>query len=277
MKCGADVAPTTYVVCGGYNGWSYGLRNRFVVHIWNPSISDVSTLPRYSMPSICDDPIRILFRFGFDPKTDDYKVVKLASFLQPPSFMDPIVAAILGTNFFVVKEWLQVEVYSMRKGSWKGKEQTIVAFDLGLETFCEIPVPDFVRDFSLYKRFNALGVLGGKLCVMSCVEDGECEVWVMDEYGVAESWVKHHVFSQFSGDIDPYGFTLHNEFLFNAYKSHLALYDPNAATVKTFKIAWFKVLGVAKIVNYVDSLVWVAPGECETRASLDCISEKKHQ
>ena len=22
VECGGDVAPTTYVVCGGYNGWS---------------------------------------------------------------------------------------------------------------------------------------------------------------------------------------------------------------------------------------------------------------
>lgn len=49
----------------------------------------------------------------FETKINDYKVVKLTSLLEPP---DPILAAYLG---IVVKEWLQVEVYSIRKGSWE--------------------------------------------------------------------------------------------------------------------------------------------------------------
>ncbi|CAH1430865.1 unnamed protein product [Lactuca virosa] len=148
-------------------------------------------------------------RFGYDPKTDDYKVVKLTRILQPPGMI-----------------W-QVEVYSMKKGSWEfiiqtfplhltqisdlddetcadghlhwlcycddleQKQETIVAFDLGVDTFNEIlfQVLYFITNHH-GSRFNYLGVLAGKLCVMSCVDHGECEVWVMDEYGVAESWVK---------------------------------------------------------------------------------------
>lgn len=85
-------------------------------------------------------------------------------------------------------------------------------------------------------------------------------MWVLNEYGVAESWTKHYVYSQFSGNIAPFGFTLNNEFLFEAFNRHLALYDPVAAKVKSFKIMVGHV-GISKIVQYVDSLIWVAPTE----------------
>ncbi|KAL7588330.1 hypothetical protein Lser_V15G36583 [Lactuca serriola] len=205
-------------------------------------------------------------------------------------------------------EWLQVEVYSMRKGSWKviaqrfpsqitgikitddacvdghvghlhwlcftddvGKQQIIVAFDLVDETFSEISLPDFTLDSTLSYRHNVLGLLGGKLCVMSRVKDVGCEVWVMDEYGMYESWVKHHVFSQFSGDIFPCGFTLHNEFLFNRSLKDmcLALYDPIAAKVKFFKTFPASCIYVVQVVSYVDSLVWVvAHHDCRNIARL---------
>ncbi|KAL7588332.1 hypothetical protein Lser_V15G36585 [Lactuca serriola] len=273
------------------------------LHIWNPSLSAVLAIPPYSMSSHGYDQKETLFRFGFDPKTDDYKIVKLEALLETER-IDLILVAFLGISLISVKEWLQVEVYSMRKGSWKvttqrfpsqitgisitddvcvdghdghlhwlccideiGKQQIIVAFNLDDESFSEISLPDFTLDSSstLSYRHNVLGVLGGKLCVMS--RGGgvlECEVWEMDEYGngMAESWVKHHAFSQFSSDIFPYGFTLHNEFLFVAYNGRLALYDPIEAMVKIFKTI-DRACCVVKVVNYVDSLVWVAPSECD--------------
>lgn len=74
---------------------------------------------------------------------------------------------------------------------------------------------------------------------MSRVRDGDdCEVWVMDDYGVDESFVKRHAFSQFDVsaiNIYPYGFTLHNEFLFHVYIDHFILYDPIASKPKNFE------------------------------------------
>lgn len=87
--------------------------------------------------------------------------------------------------------------------------ERILAFDLCLETFNVISLPDSVMDFD-NSRYNKLGVLSGKLCVMSSVISGQWDVWVMDEYGEAESWAKNHVFSLFSRYLFPDGFTLLN-------------------------------------------------------------------
>ncbi|CAH1430864.1 unnamed protein product [Lactuca virosa] len=140
------------------------------------------------------------------------------------------------------------------------EQEKILAFDLGAETFREIPPPDSILHHPKI-RYHVLGVLGGKLCVMSGVDDGGCEVWVMDEYGLAESWVKHHVFSQFGCEIYPFGFTSHSEFLFQVGRDdRYGLYDPVAAMTKTFKIM-SNGINITKVVEHVDNLVWVAPAE----------------
>ena len=76
----------------------------------------------------------------------------------------------------------------------EGNPRTIVTFDLGAMTLGdEIPPPDSVIDCGRW-CMSDLGVLGGKLCVMSrCVKHYECNVWVRDD---RDSWVKHHLYMQ---------------------------------------------------------------------------------
>nr|XP_043617099.1 F-box/kelch-repeat protein At3g06240-like [Erigeron canadensis] len=245
------------------------------LRIWNPSLSATTALPPYIDIGVYD-PVPS-FRFGFDPKTSDYKVVKIATRFDSLNFM--------------TEEFLPVEVYSMRKDSWefiterfpshikriqdldkvhvdgydghvhwlcyvdtKHMLHTIIAFDLNLEIFSEILLPDCIR--SNCGRRKALGLLSRNLCVISCnYYDGyDCEVWVMDKYKVASSWIKLHVLSGYSGDIIPIGFTLNGKFLFGHDRT-LALYDPNAAASKLFK-AMKPVHSSTRVAQYIDSLVW---------------------
>ncbi|CAH1425357.1 unnamed protein product [Lactuca virosa] len=142
----------------------------------------------------------------------------------------------------------------------KYESERIVAFDLGSETFREIRLPDFILDDN---RQNSLGVLAEKLCVITHVRvDGTCDVWVMDKYGVAESWVKRYVFSRFNEYACVFGFTSRNEFLFEE-DEYLVLYDPNANTLKLFEHYCPPDCCIQNIVEYVDSLVWVAPAKYE--------------
>ncbi|KAL4589355.1 hypothetical protein LXL04_002261 [Taraxacum kok-saghyz] len=125
----------------------------------------------------------------------------------------------------------------------------------GDQTFREIPIPDSMLDYK--NGSNVLGVLAGKLCVMlSGIENDVYEMWVM-EYGVAESWVKHRVFSQFSPYIYLFGFTPRNEILFED-EGDLLLYDPYTNKQKILANYCPEEDGVDKIVEYVDSLVWIA-------------------
>ncbi|KAL4564429.1 hypothetical protein LXL04_028493 [Taraxacum kok-saghyz] len=266
-------------IIGSVNGLICSRYGDSIIHIWNPSLSTVLTLPPYSTPSRADNElIRTYFQFGYDPKTDDYKVVKLTGLHGP--YLDG------------VKWWLQIEIYSMRNGSWeliterfpshvavffnegkicihshdghlhwigytkKDDSESIVAFDLGSATFSEIPLPDSTLDSD---RFNEVGVLADKLYVLSYIrEDNAYEVWVMDGYGVAESWVKRFVFPQFTDGRCPFGFTLKTEFLIE-YGDYLVLYDPFANEDKLLDGYCPEEQCIDKIVEYVESLVWVAP------------------
>ncbi|GJR31107.1 F-box/kelch-repeat protein-like protein [Tanacetum coccineum] len=234
----------------------------------------------------------IHYRFGFDPKTDDYKIVKLSHGLLQPN---------------VSSEWKQVEVYSIRKGSrefiiekvpphitrifdqdevcmdgyngyihWLGainekNLQTIVAFDLSGETFSEISLPDSIKHFDK-KLSCVLGIKGGKLCVMPSVKEGDdgCDVWVMNRYKVAESWEKHRISLTLKFRMNPIGFTFNNEFIFEIERSHFALYDPTTNTEKLFNIEYHaNARGSTKIVQYVDSLVWELKNLHSMGTSLD--------
>nr|XP_043619608.1 F-box/kelch-repeat protein At3g06240-like [Erigeron canadensis] len=247
------------------------------IYIWNPSLSAVKLLPPISEPLIQYDyknnglRSRYIFSFGFgfDPMTDDYKVLKI-------------------THDRDKSVWLQVEVYSIKKDSWefiivddsfpedvvgifvddhdghlyalsyfkKNHIQKIVVFDLGVESFRQMSLPD-----SVVANCNILGMLDGKLCLVSYTQhDGKLEVWViMNEYGVArDSWVKSHVLSnsisKACGDIIPFGFTSNNKFFFYAYsRGLLGVYDQ-----ETYKVTYFGSFtsGLDEVVQYVDSLVW---------------------
>lgn len=92
---------------------------------------------------------------------------------------------------------------------------------------------------------------------------------------MAESWVKHHFFPPFRGYIYPYGFTLQNEFLFQVSFSVLGydhgLYDPVAAITRVIKLGYSE---RGKVIDYVDSLVWVSPAEQRER---NCCSISQFQ
>ncbi|KAJ9553269.1 hypothetical protein OSB04_017314 [Centaurea solstitialis] len=268
----------------------------YVIQIWNPSLSAVLTLPPFNgldWVLIGDDATcQLHFRFGYDPETDDYKLLKLMSYSISPDPIDyppGITPDVIQAKWYFnnsINDVKEVEVYSMRNVSWKllqnrlpphvreivdeqvvcadghdgrlhwigssvnENEQTIVTFDLGMETFGEIPLPlpiSVIDDSQL--RHDGLGFNSGKLCFMSFKKGYDYEIWVMNEYGVAESWTKLHIFSHFSGDIDPYGFTSSNKFLFKtfsddmeyydyamAFGDHLEFYDPGDEKVKSFKM-----------------------------------------
>nr|XP_043617027.1 F-box/kelch-repeat protein At3g06240-like [Erigeron canadensis] len=272
--------PGYNVVIGSVNGlicFADYIIHRRSFRIWNPSISALIALPPYTISE--DYPKDACsFRFGFDPKTSDYKLVKIAYRFD---------------RHVLIEKYFPVEVYSMRKDSWEfitakfpshiryiheppneayvdGYDghvhwlcsidtdktlQTIMAYDLNLETFSEILLPDSIQRNRNRSRRNALGVWSRKLCVISCnYQDGDCEVWVMDKCKVAGSWIKLHVLSGFSGDIVPIGFTLNSKFLFR-HDDNLALYDPNASASKHFK-AIRPVESPTKVAQYIDSLVW---------------------
>ncbi|KAL7586395.1 hypothetical protein Lser_V15G36429 [Lactuca serriola] len=79
-------------VIGSVNGlicFQYGPYLDGDYYIWNPSLSALLILPPSDMPDYdYEDLVGIFPRFGYDPTTDDYKLVKLTSLdYEPPSIL----------------------------------------------------------------------------------------------------------------------------------------------------------------------------------------------
>lgn len=66
-----------------------------------------------------------------------------------------------------------------------------VSFNAELEKFDFVPTPSFGLVKLGYPNDTcALGVIEDKLSFVKCLSDGCVQIFVMDKYGVKESWVK---------------------------------------------------------------------------------------
>uniref|UniRef100_A0A2N9E3E7 Uncharacterized protein n=1 Tax=Fagus sylvatica TaxID=28930 RepID=A0A2N9E3E7_FAGSY len=93
------------------------------------------------------------------------------------------------------------EVYTLSTDSWRRvvismEEQSfILSFDVNDERFRKIMLPQNYLDEPSYSDFEHLAMIKGSLAliVFGTVIDkilGICQIWVMREYGVVESWTK---------------------------------------------------------------------------------------
>ncbi|KAF5441919.1 hypothetical protein F2P56_037129 [Juglans regia] len=171
-------------------------------YIWNPSTGNYRKLPD---PGISLPGRKYWHGFGYDPSTDDYKLL-VANFRMPPSRES------------------EGKVFSFKRNSWKrilrGLEdpgytedsagilcngslhwylqlcreplsgQKIHGFDLAEEKFHEIPMPS-VEYGPEYVCTQTLSNLGERLCLIFCMST-HFQIWGMMEYGVIESWAPMH-------------------------------------------------------------------------------------
>ena len=211
LVCLADIAPSgDHVV---------------LLILWNPSIRKAISLPPSPVVNV-----PVFYKavdhlgFGYDPITDDYKLVRLVylqgGFSHNEYEGDPPIVQIYtlrtgawrtipgrGSRFIIVQRFSLVFV----NGSvhWFAEDDNdsddddddvdamvrnmIISFDIKDEVFHEMAVPKCLEG-----RLNLntkVAVLGGLLALVPCnsnlyFSDPCYSVWVMKEYGVVESWTK---------------------------------------------------------------------------------------
>ncbi|XP_023915929.2 F-box/kelch-repeat protein At3g06240 [Quercus suber] len=198
--------------------------------LWNPSIRKAISLPPSPVVNV-----PVFYKavdhlgFGYDPITDDYKLVRLVylqgGFSHNEYERDPPIVQIYtlrtgawrtisgrGSRFIIVEQFSSVFV----NGSvhWFAEDDNdsdddddddddddvdvmvrnmIISFDIKDEVFHEMAVPKCLEG-----RLNLnmkVAVLGGLLALVPCnsnlyFSDYCYSVWVMKEYGVVESWTK---------------------------------------------------------------------------------------
>ncbi|XP_026421251.1 F-box/kelch-repeat protein At3g06240-like [Papaver somniferum] len=165
-------------------------------------------------------------------------------------------------------------VYTLRSNSWKTLQtkhysgwvlvngalhwlaktpKVIVSFNISDERFKEIQLPgEVVEKMHLYPLIT-LKVLEGCLCVIRVERD---EAWVMREYGVWESWMKHenkiasrYKYLKWSSET--------GDCLIYSEGTDLVLYGPKHLSATRLKIGG---LEITIVDSYVESLVSLNTG-----------------
>ncbi|KDP32919.1 hypothetical protein JCGZ_13700 [Jatropha curcas] len=161
----------------------------------------------------------VFYGFGYDSSNEDYKLIRMATFsgdddgcevfdydyevkiysLKNDSWKRindlPYYLRFLHKPFYQVLHRRGYGAYACNALHWVmpqwpelGVKNAIISFDFVTETFREVPQPDYGNN--RLKSQVDVGVLEGKLCAMCNYQHEYVDLWVMEKYGMKESWNK---------------------------------------------------------------------------------------
>ncbi|XP_055962125.1 F-box protein CPR1-like [Mercurialis annua] len=177
------------------------------IALWNPSIRTYRVLPYLPVElkryfGMCSCRVSV-FGFGYDCVFHDYKVVRIAQFsgVDRKSFESEVKVFSLRKNFWRrIADMPYCVLYPGENGVYANGAlhwlvsrspdfdvaNIIVALDLGVEGYKEVPQPEFAD----VQFKTEIGALRGCLCLLANFHYERVDVWVMKEYMVKESWRK---------------------------------------------------------------------------------------
>ncbi|XP_059650917.1 F-box protein CPR1-like isoform X2 [Cornus florida] len=216
-------------------------------YLWNPSIRKTITLPPLRVSFQSHSPFMHSVGFGFDARTDDYKVVRIVHLWPPDDFELPpeidIFSLSTGTWRNISHLGLQYVIYERAPQAYlngsahwlaynrrmEGFFSLIVSFHMGDEIFGENMVP---AGCTFYSGSNArVAKFQESLSLIDGIWGKTCSIWVMKEYGIADSWTKQFNIDTSVGFESVVGFTRKGEVLLGLNSGYLVAYDPDTERV----------------------------------------------
>ncbi|KAI5599491.1 hypothetical protein POPTR_002G223000v4 [Populus trichocarpa] len=178
------------------------------LYIYNPFTGRYKELPK----SLQYPDQEVVFGFGFNPKTNEYKVIRIVYYrnghgryprsrriIYPLSQVQILTLGCPGwrslgkVSYRLVRRASETLVngrlHWVSRPCRNKPARRLVSFDLTDEQFREVPKPDCG---GLNRCDYHLAVLRGCLSVAVYCNYGRLEIWVMKEYNVKESWVKEY-------------------------------------------------------------------------------------
>ncbi|XP_065871639.1 F-box protein At3g07870-like isoform X2 [Euphorbia lathyris] len=238
--------------CNGFLCLSEPIYNKPAV-VCNPVTGEFINLPQVIKGENVDGSSHDHFDcgFGFSPKTNQYKVVKILKQYSPmeKKYGNLVQVHILGTRSWKNIEFAPYSGYTFLFPTYLNgavhwicllvkKLILILSFDCEKECFLQLSSPP-LREGS---RDNVgMGVLGGCLCICDSSDPSLTCVWVMKDYGVETSWTKVFEIDVSCCDRMLYGLYQPIKYMnngallmFNYPRSILIYYDPRNHGLKLF-------------------------------------------
>ena len=256
------------------------------LYLWNPCVRKYVKLPYPNVTFGNRDECIHSIGFGFDAKTNDYKVLRMVSLRDPDCRKDrpkvevytlstgewrmvtPVLSPIRilngrGTPAFVngAMHWIgfrrnEYDDYQLR--------YFVLVFDLGDELFCEIPLPELLGCNPKEDCIQLSAVYGNSIALFhESYLRGFLNIWVMKEYGVASSWTKVFTFTEHNPGVDlPFalGFRRNSQLVLQVQNLKLISLDLGKQNGKDLGYQNGKDLGINTfkytfVGSYVESLV----------------------
>ncbi|XP_062007697.1 F-box/kelch-repeat protein At3g06240-like [Rosa rugosa] len=249
--------------------------------LWNPSVNRVMELPfAFQYP---DRSVMHHLGFGCDRVTNDYKLVRLVYFGRKDHYVVPPVVEIftLSTNswrqlaapgpmYVTVQHSSSSQSFASGAFHWVANAppeegafcNLILAFDMANEVFHELPLPSCLAAKSNLNM--TLAVLNGLLSLVprnnGPVDDESYSdsVWIMKEYGMAESWTKLFSIDIQGGAIRRVlSFTKNGEVILLNNSNELVSYESNTQQTRDLEYSVGKRFSkkVYSLDTYMESLV----------------------
>ena len=240
--------PFSHVRIAAFCKGLFFLRNYYndVLYLWNPSIRKFNLLPP---PIFNTCLVYVALGIAYHSQNNDFKILKLCSHSQK---VQPV----------------EAEVYTLSTDSWRRVVMSvesehnigsidyidispclffngalhsiagsrdhyfILSFDVNDERFREIMLPP--NNLDEVGNFERLAVIKGSLAWITFSNhydeyNGICNIWVMKEYGVVESWTKNSVeldwFLEFCGCFDDGELLIQNASRLVSFENVLAIED----------------------------------------------------
>jgi F-box interacting protein len=172
------------------------LKPDYEIVLWNPATRESKMLPPINMPT---STFTSNFGFGFDPKTDDYKVVRILSFDSHRE----VVVYNLSTNSWRAIDSSPNPSHSIRlprfpsclngvlywwaiEDPYNEERRHLISFDMSNEVFQELLPPP-----TQGIRFEDIAVINDSLTLMlpGCnLFEEWIEIWVLNEFGIERTW-----------------------------------------------------------------------------------------
>ncbi|XP_039005110.1 F-box/kelch-repeat protein At3g23880-like [Hibiscus syriacus] len=232
--------PDVYGPCNGL----LCLRENDRVALWNPSTREFKTLPESSVqrpPDLYYTAFDHCFGFGYDPQTDDYKIVRFV--------FNKVFNKVLDDEY---ESKMQVELYSLKSDSWTeivepdglpyggavfntyvngfyywqalgDFDKLVLAFDMVDEKFSTLPMPEFDVPLTQYYwellEFN--GLLGAIVYPIKGSEKS-FDLWVMNG-----CWSKQFSIESVRGVERPLWFWKNGELFLASSDHELMMFPPH--------------------------------------------------
>lgn len=230
--------------------------------------------------------------FGFDSMSNDYKVVRVSysggenGFWVPPNVEIYAVREKSWRDFegfvpeFGITEYFWSQVCVNGNVHWVGYKRVslvtrgcfVVVFDLGGEVFGEMELPgSLVHEFPSNMMVSVMDECLSVLVYDKRAFSKQCTVWVMKEYGVAESWSKQYEIDLDGRLVLVLGLRKNGEMLLVMGKE-LVSYNPESEGIKKLGVSgckdsfWFR--------DYTESLVLLGGADSVNGEAEPSVSEE---